>query len=768
MLDIILNNEKLDISDGAVVTFKRAQALNGIQEQYSYSNNFTLKPSAKNKRLLGINYLPNTKAKAMTAGYEVDVILNGSIFLKRQKLKVQKESADAIPVYLIFVDNLFISGAQAKPLDSVNWGVLYTPVLSEFYYRNILSAGETSRTAPISAQDASGLIVVEEVPILLRADFMVQTVISSLGYAIEGDFFEAADVKEYYFNPNLGIYKTSTGPRFDTKMSSYEFIIEALKLFNAFIVINDSNKSAGVYLWKNIDTIKRNFKDYSSKFVNFKDYTFEGGLAKNNKITYSGSPDFYNSYFENNKSIVDNSTYLASKFGAGSMRLFEDQDINDDATIDIRPDGESADPNTINIYRFAATLAPFSIYEAGIKYIENMYAATSPNIYEIYIKFHQAYTQNIKLPTIGLFTFRYDIIFLSNFKMHEVFFIKNLASYWIPLEENHSTEKKDITVKALMIEKARVDVPIVFDYNISIGFYALFIFENAGALYSAANRSPQSIFTVEACDFTKNNIFITGTNGIRTQVLSTPQNFDVTTRFILEVENCENINTRTNSDLLFTFTSIEGGTSRIGKINIAHNGRASFLSEFRSALDTEYSYGRTNVADFTRFLNYSGKITTPVNIPDTLEPNIGDVYAPGIISANAAAAAAANNFGMLDFTRAQYVKAELSIGWARYHCSNRGGTATATTKAAFNLYKNGVFLKTVYSSGATDSKKTGDTTVIEENKTASYFFNVAPGDKIAAFIVLTGSKGRAWSAEMDGDARFKNIVWKFSCDEQLT
>lgn len=758
MIDIFLNNERLDISDGAVVTFKRAQALNGIQDQYSYSNNFTLKPSAKNKRLLGINYLPNTKAKAMTAGYEVDVVLNGSIFLKRQKLKVQKESADAIPVYLIFVDNLFISSAQNKLLDAVNWGVLYTPILSEFYNRNVTAAGTTSRTAPISAQDTSGIIAVEEIPILLRADYMVQTIISSLGYAIEGDFFESADVKQYYFNPNLGIYATSTGPRFDTKMTTYEFIIEALKLFNAFIVINDSNKSAGVYLWKNIETIKRNFRDYSSKFVNYKDYTFEGGLAKNNKITYSGSPAFYNSYFENNKSIVETATYLSSKFGAGNMRLFEDQEINEAGGVDLRIDGETADPNTINIYKFADALTPFSIYENGVKYTENLYGATSPNIYEIYIKFHQAYTQNIKLPTIGLFTFRYDIIFLSNFKMHEVFYIKQLASYWIPLEENHSTEKKDITVKALMIEKSRVDIPIVFDYNIVLGFYALFVFPDAGALYSAANRSPKSIFTVEACDFTKNNIFITGTSGVRTQVLSVPQNFDVTTRFILEVENCENVNAKTNSDLLFTFTSVEGGTSRIGKINIAHNGRASFLSEFRAILDTEYAYARTNAADFTRYLNYSGRITTPINLPDTIDCNIGD---------EADLATALTDFRMLDFVRAEYVKVDLSIGWAEYHCSNRGGTATAFTKAAFNLYKNGVFLKTVYSSGATDSKKSGDTTITEVNKTASYFFNVVPGDKIAAIIVLSGGKGRAWSAGMDGGAKFKNIVWKFSCDEQL-
>ena len=75
MIKIIVDNEELDIDERSIVTFKKSQQLNGIQNQYSFSNNINLPKTAKNQRLLKINYLPNSKAKSMAVGYSCDVIL---------------------------------------------------------------------------------------------------------------------------------------------------------------------------------------------------------------------------------------------------------------------------------------------------------------------------------------------------------------------------------------------------------------------------------------------------------------------------------------------------------------------------------------------------------------------------------------------------------------------------------------------------------------------------------------------------------------------
>ena len=753
MIQIFINNEELDLDSKTLVTFKKSQQLNGIQNQYSYSNNINLDDSSKNRRLLGINYLPNSKAKSMTQGYSCDIVLNGCIFLKKQTLKVQKESKGKIPVYLIFTDNFFIAKSKETALNLISLNSNYEKSLVNFIATN--GASGLLRTAPISAQDQSSLVVVEEVNPLLHIKTMMQLVVSGLGYNFEGDFFIDTEIEKYYTNANVGIYATDGQPYFDPNLTVYDFIVYVLKTFNGFIDVSDSTKSAGIYLWKNIETIKKNFVDFSTYFVDFTEYSFEGGLSKKNTMTYSSSPDFYNGYFENNKSIVETSEYLKSDFGAGSQRLFDDQELEEDGTILPRVVGETSEPSTLNIYRFEETLSEVAIYYGGVKSLQNMYRAFSPNIFEIYTNFHSAYTKNISLPTIGNFTFKYDAIFLARLKMQQVFFIKQLSTYWLPLELNFSTAKDKVSIKSLMIQKTALDIPIIFDANVSVGFYGIFVFPNANILYSALNKSPQSIFVVQSFDTTKNKVFITGSDNVRTEILSLPYTINVKTKFILEIENKDPINQKDNSDLLFQFISEEGGVSRIGKINIQHNGTANFISEFRSTLDTDFTYIRNDVDFFYQLVNYSSKINTPINIPDTLLPSTGN----GTIT----------DFKVLRFQKTQYVKCTLNIGNAIYKCSNRGGTARAEVKAQFNVYQNGYFLKTIHSNGAVDRFRTVSlVTTTETNIKKDFWFNVDAGDEISIGILLTGSEeSRIGSGTMDGEVIFRNITWRFECTENL-
>lgn len=753
MIQIFVNNEELDIDEKALVTFKKSQSLNGLQNQYSFSNNINLPNSQKNKRLLGINYLPNSKAKAMTVGYSCDIVLNGCIFLKRQTLKVQKESKGQIPVYIIFTDSFFLAKAKETALNEIDLNAFYYKNLANFTANN--AVGGILRTAPVSAQDESGLVVVEEVNPLLNIQNIVRQIISQLGYNPEGDFFSDSDIPKYYTNANTSIYATDGKPIFDPNFTCYDFLIYVSKLFNSFIDVADSSKSAGLFLWKNIETIKKNFVDYSRIYTDFTEYSFEGGLSKKNTMAYSDSPDFYNGYFENNKSIVETSQYLQTEFGAGNQRLFADQDLEDDGSLKLRTVGEASEVSSMNIYRFENELSEVAVYFGGVKSLQNMYKAFSPNIFEIYTNFHSAYTKNISLPTIGNFNFKYDAVFLANLKMQNVFFIKQLSSYWLPLELNFSTAKDKVSVKSLMIEKTNVDVPIVFDANVSIGFYGIFTIPNANVLYSSLNKSPQSTFLVQSFDTLKNKIFITGSDNVRTEILAFPFAIDVKTKFILEIENKDVVNQKDNSDLLFQFISEEGGVSRIAKINIQHNGIANFVSEFESTPDTDFTITRNDVSGFDLIANYSSKINTPINIPVTELPATGT---GNII-----------DFKVLTFEKDQYVKCILSIGKGIYKCSNRGGTARAETKVAYNLYQNGYLLKTLHSNGAVDRYRTVSlVTTEEENILKEFYFNVLAGDTVSIGINCVGTEeNRIGSGNMDGEVIFRNINWKFECSESL-
>ena len=763
MIQIFINNEQLDLDADSLVTFKKSQQLNGIQEQYSYSNNFNLKDSSKNRRLLGITYLPNSKAKAMTSGYDVDIVLNGCIFLKRQKLKVQKESPGAIPVYLIFTDSLFVTKTKETLMTQIDTGVSYGKTLTNFLALNSPD-NINARTAPVSAQDQSGFIVVEEHAILLNIKKLITNIFEQLGYSYLGDILTDDDLPKYYISPNVGWYGVDGTPQFDENMTVYDFLSSVLKTFNGYIEVSDSSKAVGLFLWKNIEDVKAQFVDYSDKFVGFNEYSFEGGLANKNIVSYSDSPDFYNGFFDNNKSLVEQTEYLKSDFGAGNMRFFEDQDLEDDGTLPLRVVGELSEPSTLNIYRFEETTSNVPIYYNGVLSYQNMYRAVSPNILEIWQTFHQPYTKNIAQPTLAQLTFRYDAILLANFKMQEVFFLKQLSTYWLPLELNFTTKKDEVKVKALMIERTAADVPTVFDFNLPVDFYGQAFILDINLLYAAYNVSPAATMLITAADLAKNEIYVNGT-----QVLAFPTSIDVSNAFEFKVVNIEPVNVKSNSDVLFQFVSEEGGISREAKINVAHNGRANFLSEFRSELDTVYSYGLNDTNGHKRRLNYSGKVTTvpiDISIPDTFAPQIGDVAygtGPGGIIPRPP-----TEFKVLEFDRDSSVSVELSIGRLFMHCSNRGGGAEARTKVFFNIWKNGALFLTIYSNGVIDRYRSGSRSATYLDVAALKTFSVLAGDVILIEALIDLSEqDRLGSGTMDGRIELTNVIWKFRVSEQL-
>lgn len=751
MIQIRLNNEFLDVSAETVVTFKKAQLLNGIQERYSFSNNFNILNSSKNRRLLGISYLPNTKAKAMTAGYDVDVVLSQCIYLKKQKLKAQKEQKDGIPVYIVFTDSYLVAKAKEVLMNQINIGADYSKNLVSFLDHNT-EVNTDTRTAPISAQDKSGIVVVEEVPILINIKSLILKVFSQLGYSYTGDILTDENIGQYYVSPNVGVYGPNGTPRFADGYTCYDFIVDFLETFNGYIEPSDSARSVGLYFWKNIESIKKNFVDYSGKYTGFTDYTFEGGLAKVNTLSYSDSPDFYNGFFNNNKSIVDKTEYLDSNFGAGSLRLFSDQDIEEDGTLLPRTNGEVTEPQTLNIFRFEDDANQVAIYSGGTLHYANMFKAFSPNILEIWQLFHEPYTDNIALPTISILNFRYDAIFLANFKMQEVFFIKQLSAYWLPLEINFTSKKEGVKVKSLMIEKTPVDIPIVFDYNISIDFYGEGIFNDINILYSALNVSPAATMVITGADLAQNNIYV---NGI--QVLAFPTAIDVSAVFEFRVEAIEAENVKSNSNIYFTFISDDGGVSRVGTVNVAHNGRANFLSEFRSTPDTVITYTREDVANITQYLNYSGKITTPINIPDTLAPLIGN---------QGSKPQALIDFAALHFDRNSTVRVELNIDNITVRARIRDGFLPVQLTVKFLVYLNGVEILTAYTAGALDTT-TGPTgaenVFLNVNRIAN--FTVLAGDTVAILAEFKTKRGS--SGSMDVSVSLTNVIWKFSVTEQI-
>lgn len=588
MIEILRKGFRFDINPNQVVTFKKSQNLNGIQERYAYSNTIPMDLTANNRKLLELFYLPTNKASSLMKGYEVDIILNGSIQLRNQTLKIQKEDKDKVQTYLLFSDNALVIKLKASYVstEALQLDTIYDKTILDFM-ANL--SGEKTRTALVETQPKSGLFVIEEMPILINLQELMRKIFMGLGYTVFGDFFSNANtIKEYFIAPNKGVYQIYTGsgfaPLFDPVLTSYELLTQVLKYFNCYADVDDTNRSVVINSWSNLANFKTNFVDYSKYYNDYQDYSFQSKLAKRNELTYSDSGTTYNSFFSNNLSDQEKATYLASGFGTGSANLFNDSELQTDGTIPVRENGEDGEISAVRVYKISEDQISTKIYANGVGVDVTANRAMPVSMLDVYEEFHKDYTDFILTPLIGNIIFRYDDILAATFSMTKAFFIEQLSSYWIPLEINFSTKKDRILVKAFLVKKRKVESPILNNFNSII----LDFKEKAsiplsvihGMYPEPPNKYPWDIVIFRSYNDVENSLFV---NDILIPADSLPQAFawaDIVSVKLESNPGAESVPDKNTDSLYIAAIDTNGGVSNDAYINIQHSGVGRFESNF--------------------------------------------------------------------------------------------------------------------------------------------------------------------------------------------
>jgi len=595
MIEIFRKGFRLDLDPSQTVTFKKSQNLNGIQSRYAYSNTIPLEKTSNNKKLLELFDLPTSKVGSLMNGYEVDVVLNGSIQLRNQTLKIQKESREKIDTYLLYTDNALVVKLKAQFINAVAAGFLYKKNVEDFFGK---SAGVTSRSGFVETQENSGLYVLEEMPLLIQLQDLIRLIFTQNNYTVYGDFFVANnDISEYYVAPNKGVYQIySTGagftPTFDTTLSSFEFLSQTLAFFNCYADVDDTYKTVVINKWTNIDQYKNNYLDYSKYFVDYNDYTFQSKLAKRNELTYSDSGTTFNSFFANNLSSEEKATYLASAFGAGSLQTFDDTELQEGGTIPLRSNGDVGETSAVRIFKISPTQITLKLYANGVGFFALNNKAVPVSMLEVYNSFHKDYTDFILTPLVTNLKFKYDTILAATFSLTRVFFVEQLSSYWIPLEINFSTKQEEISIKAMLVKKRKVVSPVLNNFNsILLDFRekAVFSLDLLKAMYPMPpNQYPWDVVIFKRYDQNINSLFV---NDVLISAASLPQAFTIASLVSIKLEANKVGDTQPdlNTDSLYLQAiDSNGGVSNEAYINIKHTGAASYESNFEQTSPINY------------------------------------------------------------------------------------------------------------------------------------------------------------------------------------
>ena len=621
MIEIFRKGFRLDINPTQVITFKKSQNLNGIQDRYAYSNTISLDKTANNKKLLELFDLPTNKVASLMNGYTVDVVLNGSINLRNQTLKIQKESLEKIDTYLLYSDNALVVKLKEQYLNALAAEYKYKKTLGDFYAKQY---AVTSRTAFVETQEKSGIYVIEEMPILIQIQDLIKQIFTQNNYSVYGDFFVALnDVSAYYVAPNQGVYQIYGGagdgfsPTFETTLNVFEFLSQTLAFFNCYAEVDDTYKTVVVNKWTNLEGYKNNYVDYSKYFVNYTDYTFQGKLAKRNEMTYADSGTLFNSFFPNNLSSQDKATYLSSNFGAGSLLTFDDSEVQDDLTIPLRTNGANGESSAVRIFKIGSTLITSKIYSGGIATNVAAFKATSVSMQTVYNEFHKDYTDFILTPLVTNMVMRYDAIFAADFSLTKVFFVEQLSSYWIPLEINFSTKKDQISIKAMLIKKRKVPSPTLNNFNsVFLDFKekAIFPLEYLLSMYPMPpNKYPWDTIIFKSYNQDLNRLYV---NDVLITAASLPQAFNITDIATIKFEANKATDTVAdkNSDSFYIQAiDTNGGVSNEAYINVVHTGVASLESNFKQT--EEYAYSRN---DF----DIGNIVVSPNTYVKGLKPNL--------------------------------------------------------------------------------------------------------------------------------------------------
>lgn len=622
MIEIFRKGFRLDINPTQVITFKKSQNLNGIQDRYAYSNTISLDKTANNKKLLELFDLPTNKVASLMNGYTVDVVLNGSINLRNQTLKIQKETLEKIDTYLLYSDNALVVKLKEQYLNAIAAGFLYKKTLEDFTTK---SNGVTSRTAFVETQEKSGLYVIEEMPILIQLQELLKLIFTQNNYTVFGDFFVANNgISEYYVAPNQGVYQIySAGdgfaPTFETTLNAFDFLSQTLAFFNCYAEVDDTYKTVVVNKWTNLENYKNSYVDYSKYFVNYTDYSFQSKLAKRNELTYSDSGTLFNSFFNNNLSSQDKATYLSSAFGAGSLLTFDDSEIQDGGTIEVRANGATGESSAVRIFKISSTTVALPVYVNGIAVPTSNFRAISVSMQNVYNAFHKDYTDFILTPLVTNLVMRYDAILAATFSLTKVFFVEQLSSYWIPLEVNFSTKKDQISIKAMLIKKRKVPSPTLNNFNsVFLDFKekALFPLNFLLEMYPMPpNEYAWDVVIFKSYDQDENTLFV---NDVEVPANTLPQAFaiaDIVSIKILANKLTDTVPDTNTDSLYIQAIDTNGGVSNEAYINIKHTGVANLESNFEQFDAITYSRNNFDI----------GKIRImPLNYVVGLKPNLNN------------------------------------------------------------------------------------------------------------------------------------------------
>lgn len=622
MIEIYRKGLRLDVPSTQIFTFKKAQNLNGIQNSYAYSNTVSLEKTANIKKLLELQELPSSKLNSLQNGYEVDIVLNGSIQLKGQRLKITKETKTKVDVYLLYSDSSIVARLKNTLINSVTQDLKYKKTSADRLERGFTNIQPLFPVAFAQTQSDTGQYVIEEMPQLISLQWLIKKMFSDIAYTVYGDFVEVGSpIEEYFVAPNAGIYQVYSGtgagfsPSFDVNLTAFELLNQTLAYFNCYASVDDQYRTVIINSWTNLGNYKTNFKDYSQYFVDYEDFTFTSRLAKQNDLTYSDSEATFNSFFTNNLSSEDKSTYLASKFGSGSTRLFDDSEILEDGTIPLRANGEQGETSALRIYKVDKSQTYFTDYfEKGELRQGLGYKAVSVPMRVVYDTFHKQYTDFILSPLVQNLTFKYDAILAANFSLTEVFFIAQQSAYWIPLEISFSTNKDKINIKAFLIKEKKVPAPFLKNFNsVLLDFKQKAIFTKTyllsmyrrghylnpsptlpgvGAIPTTggglpsdimqpANEYPWDVLIIKSYDDTKNRLFI---NEEFISSASLPRAFNmsaITENSIVIEANPFDVEPEISSASLYIQAiDTNGGISNEAYINIKHTGIARLESNY--------------------------------------------------------------------------------------------------------------------------------------------------------------------------------------------
>lgn len=585
MVEIKVRGFRLDIPNSQVITFKKSQNLNGVQSGYSYSNTFSLEKTANIKKLLNLTDLPSGKLGSLQNGFFVDLIFNGTIQLRNQKLEIAKETAEKVDLYIIFSDSTFLKHLKNLYVNDVVADLKYKKTISDFTHR--------ADAVFVQTQSGSGQLVIEEMPLLINLRNIITRMTADLGYTIYGDFaVEDSKVKDYFVAPNAGIYQIYSGsgdgfsPSFDPNLTAFTLLNQTLAYFNSYATVDDTFRTIVINQWSNIGSYKNNFKNYSKFFLDYDDFSFKSSLARKNEMTYADSDATFNSFFTNNLSSQDKAVYLASPFGSGSTQLFDDSDLEEDGTIPLRVNGEKGETSALRIYKISEEPITQTIFSGGLPFSITAKKAVSIPMRVVFNDFHKAYVDFILTPIIQALTFRYDDILATDFSLTEVFFIEQQSAYWIPLEISFSSKKDAIKVKAMLIKERKVLSPILNNFNsLMLDFKQRKIFPKTllQTMYPIPpNEHQWDEVVFKSYNQDINRLYV---NGALVPSASLPQVYNLSAldenAIEIEANKLEDIYGDFNSDSLYLqAVDTNGGISNEAYINIKHTGVARLESNF--------------------------------------------------------------------------------------------------------------------------------------------------------------------------------------------